>query len=81
LKIRIYYEDVIYRLRGSKRALKLIEKVIGKEKKISGDLNFIITSDQHLIKVNTEFLKNNYFTDVIAFNYNVKGMVNNLYKY
>ena len=77
MKIRIYYEDIKYRLRDSGKVIKLIEKVIGKEKVISGDLNFIFTTDMKLLSINKEFLKHNYFTDVIAFNYDVKGMVNN----
>lgn len=46
---------------------KLIEKVISEEGKISGDLNFILTSDKTLKKMNIEFLKHNYFTDVMSF--------------
>jgi probable rRNA maturation factor len=77
LKIRIFYDDVKFRLQGRKTALKLIEKVIAKEKILSGDLNFIFTTDQYLLKINNEFLKHNYFTDVIAFSYNEDEMVNN----
>jgi rRNA maturation RNase YbeY len=69
LNIRIYYDNVKYRLRGVKRVIRLTEKVIRKEKGLSGDLNFILTTDNKLLKINKEFLKHNYFTDVIAFNY------------
>ncbi len=47
----------------------MIVKVIRKEKKIPGDLNFIFTGDDEILKINREFLEHNYFTDVIAFGY------------
>jgi probable rRNA maturation factor len=67
LKIRIFYDEVKYRLKESKKALNIIEKVIRREKQLPGDLCFIITSDKKLLEINKEFLDHNFFTDVIAF--------------
>ena len=53
-----------------------MEKVIREEKMIPGDLNFIITNDSKLRNINIQFLKRNYFTDVIAFNYSENKIVN-----
>jgi probable rRNA maturation factor len=69
LSIRVYYDDIDFRLRGWKKIRKLAEKVIWNEKKIPGDLNFILTNDSKLKKMNLQFLKHNYYTDVISFNY------------
>lgn len=76
MKIRIFYDDVRFRLRGSKNILKLIEKVIAKENRLSGDLNFIITNDRNIRRINREFLNHNYYTDVIAFGYNENKVFN-----
>lgn len=53
----------------------MIEKVIKSEKRTLGDLNFIISNDQYILEINREFLKHNYFTDVIAFGGTSKGIV------
>ena len=67
MSIRIYYDDVGYRYRGWRKAVKLFKKVIGNEGKIPGDLNFIISRDDQVRNINIEFLKHNYNTDVITF--------------
>ena len=76
MSIRIFYDDIEFRIRGWKKVAKTIEKVIRNEKKIPGDLNFIFTTDKELIKINREFLKHNYFTDVIAFENNDEKIIN-----
>ena len=76
LNIRFYYDNVKYRIRGVKEITRLLEKVIRKEKRLSGDLNFIITTDKSLQKINKEFLNHDSFTDVISFNYESGTMLN-----
>ncbi|MCU0460489.1 MAG: rRNA maturation RNase YbeY [Bacteroidales bacterium] len=76
MKINIFYDQVKFRLRLSKKVKKLIEKVIREEKKTPGDLSFILTSDENIIEINREFLKHDYFTDVIAFSDNKENIIN-----
>jgi probable rRNA maturation factor len=79
LSIKIYYDSTGYRLRDSRKIKKIIGRVIREEKRIPGDLSFILTSDSELKKINREFLGRDYYTDVIAFDYGegetVKGEV------
>jgi len=76
LKIRIFYDNVKFRLKESKKVLNIIEKVIRREKKIPGDLIFIISNNKEVRKINKEFLNHNYNTDVIAFDYSERNTLN-----
>ena len=76
MSIKVFYDETNFRLRGWRKIEQLIEKVIAKEHKISGDLNFIITNDKNIRSINIEFLEHDYNTDVISFDYCSGNVVN-----
>ncbi|KIA90140.1 rRNA maturation RNase YbeY [Kaistella jeonii] len=49
-----------------------LEQLIISEHKKPGEINYIFCDDEHLLKVNRDFLQHDYYTDVITFDY-VKG--------
>ena len=68
-KVKIFYDNTPYKFRGWRKVKKLVDEIVKSEEKISGEINFIITSDDYLRTLNNEFLQHDYFTDVISFNY------------
>ncbi|MBN2666092.1 MAG: rRNA maturation RNase YbeY [Bacteroidales bacterium] len=75
MSIRIYYDQINYRINKAREIRRFLEKVIRDEHKIPGDLVFIITDDETILTINREFLKHDYYTDVIAFDKSESGLV------
>lgn len=46
-----------------------ISLIASDEKKVPGEINIIFCSDEHLLGINNTYLKHNYFTDIITFDY------------
>lgn len=52
-----------------------LKLVISGEEKILGEINIVFTSDEELRKINIKYLKKDYFTDVISFEYNIENII------
>lgn len=76
MSIKIHYDKIKYRIHKSKEIKRFLEKVIADENKKPGDLVFILTDDKTLVEINRQFLRHDYYTDVIAFDYSAEGSVN-----
>ncbi|MDR2886735.1 MAG: rRNA maturation RNase YbeY [Bacteroidales bacterium] len=76
MKLRIFYDNTTYRFRGWEKMKAVVDAIIKSEKKIAGEISFIITSDNYLRTINREFLNHDYFTDVITFDYSTDHKVN-----
>ena len=60
----------------SEAQLKIwLQSIIEQEGYIEGELNFLFCDDDHLHKLNVEFLNHDTLTDIITFDYNVGRQV------
>jgi len=76
LKIRIYYDNIKYRIRRTGELKEFLEKVIKGENYIPGDLIFILTGDESMLEMNRKFLNHDWHTDVISFDWSEEGVIN-----
>ena len=70
-----FYDSTPFRLRNKSRYSRWLEKVIASEKKKQGEINYIFCSDPVILRLNKQFLKHNYYTDIITFDYSVKDVI------
>ena len=76
MSIKIYYDQIKFRIRKLKEINRFLDKVIRDEGRVPGDLLFILSDDESVLNINREFLKHDSYTDVIAFDNSVGEVVN-----
>jgi probable rRNA maturation factor len=73
--INFHYDIEKFRLKDSKKIKAICERIISDSKKLNNSIDFIFTSDKRILEINNEFLKHNYFTDIITFDYSKEDMI------
>jgi probable rRNA maturation factor len=66
-KVQFYFLDRKTALKERTRLKFFIEKIFAQEKKKLGNLSYIFCSDEHLLRINKDFLNHDFYTDVITF--------------
>jgi rRNA maturation RNase YbeY len=74
-EIHFFKEGVTFRLKGKELLQEWIARVIRKEKRKAGTINFIFCSDPYLKKMNRQYLQHESNTDVITFDNSENGLV------
>lgn len=62
-------QNITFTLSDKLKIKTWIAKIIELEKKKPGQINFVFTSDEELLKTNIEFLNHDTLTDIITFDY------------
>ena len=75
---RIYFfkSGVHFRLLNKVAIANWIKAVIANSNKSLGTINFIFCSDNFLLGINKQYLKHDYFTDIISFDYSEGRIIN-----
>lgn len=66
-KINFFTEDITYTLKNKTIIKRWIESTIVEEGYQLEELNFILCSDEYLLRINQDFLQHDDYTDVITF--------------
>lgn len=67
--IRYFTEDISFEFKCRRFNNEWLKTVAGSEMKKIGDINIIFCSDNYILDVNLKYLKHDYFTDIITFDY------------
>ena len=66
-RINFFTEDTTYTLKHKTIIKKWIEATVNEEGYKLQELNFILCSDEYLLRINQDFLQHDDYTDVITF--------------
>lgn len=58
-----------FKLKQGNKIKAWIKRIVELEKKQLGQIHFVFTSDEELLKINQQFLKHDTYTDIITFDY------------
>jgi probable rRNA maturation factor len=75
-KVCFFFQDVNPSLANRTGLKKYIQSVFKKEGKKLDSLNCIFCSDETLLKINREYLKHDFYTDIITFDFSETGAIN-----
>jgi len=76
MPITFQVEKIKFNLKRKINIKLWIAKVLRLEKKQVGQINFLFTNDEEILKKNIQFLKHNTYTDIITFNYCKDKIIN-----
>jgi probable rRNA maturation factor len=69
MAITYHNENISYRFRHKRLMNKVIRKIFTDHGFGIGEVGIVFCSDEYLLGINVEYLKHDYFTDIITFEY------------
>lgn len=74
-KVYFFFQEVKPILTQRARLKKFIEKIFKKEEKSLESLNYIFCTDKALLEINRQYLKHDFYTDIITFDLSDSGAI------
>jgi rRNA maturation RNase YbeY len=71
-KVYFFFDNVSISLRNRTELKKAIELLFKREKKSLANLNYVFCSDKKLLDINRQYLKHDFYTDIITFDLSEK---------
>ncbi len=75
--ILFFTGDIRYTLRNKAAINTWLQSVCKKHKKKIASLNYVFVSDDYLLDINKRFLRHNFLTDIISFDYSADKKAKN----
>lgn len=74
MKVRFNYADRKLCFTPKASLKEMVKNIFSKENTIADTIDYIFCSDEYLLQINRNTLKHDYYTDIITFPLNDKGM-------
>lgn len=75
MAITFQTENTDLKLQNKKLLKNWIKQVITSFGYRVGDIAYLFTDDEKILKINREYLNHDYFTDIITFDYSTEGVI------
>ncbi len=72
-KVFFHSGDAVFRFPGKTALKNFVGDIFKREKKPLASIHYIFCSDDYLLQINRDFLKHDFYTDIITFNLAEKG--------
>ena len=69
MTINYFCEEITFSLKGKRKISNWIKKIVAQENKTIGNLCYVFVSDEIILDLNKNYLKHDYFTDIITFDH------------
>lgn len=69
MAITFQNQEIAFKLFKKTKIKQWIKIIIQGEKKKLGNVNFVFTTDEELLKINKQFLNHTTYTDIVTFDY------------
>jgi probable rRNA maturation factor len=75
VSVSFHNEGIKFNLTPKNLYKKWVKEWILAHNKYPGNISFVFTSNEHIKRINRDYLNHNYFTDVISFDYTEKDEI------
>lgn len=75
--ISFFNEDSNFQLKQKNKYKRWIKEVVASLNPLIkiGDINVLFCSDEYILNINNQYLKHNYYTDIITFDYTTDALL------
>ena len=73
--IKYFCEEITFNLKGKRRISGWIKEVAAQERKTIDNLCYVFVSDKIILDLNKRYLKHDYYTDIITFDYSTEDII------